>query len=199
MTMQKVINQNRKKYLVISSIALVFIGVILYMVVSMSHMSTIVLVIRHAEKNEFANCSPSSIYGSPNSSLILVNGENPRAQELVHVCADIGIAAIYASEFCRTQLTVKPLADHLRLPIQIVDQYPADRISNLVRTVMGKYKGKIVLIAGHLDTVPMIIKELSGVTINRINNNEFDNLFVVVIPKWFGKPKVIHLRYGEKS
>ena len=162
---------------------------------------TIVLVTRHAERNDAASCSPSTIYMRQNRPLATVDGQSPRAQALAHVAGEAGLAAIYASEFCRTQQTVQPLATQVSLSVTVVNQYAADgslNVDDLVSQVKA-HKGKVVLVAGHTDSVAAIIEKLGGGTITAIPEDDFDNLFVVTIPRWFGKTKVVRLKYGDPS
>jgi broad specificity phosphatase PhoE len=131
-----------------------------------------------------------------------VEGQNPRAQALVHACGSDGIAAIYASEYCRTQQTVEPLANQLGLPVKVVNQYVDDgsiNINNLLDSIWTNNRGQVVLIAGHTSTIPQIINGLSGITIDPIGESEYDNLFVVTIPRWCGQTKVVRLKYGETN
>ena len=104
----------QRRYPLAIALSLLAIAIIGLLVVFWFRSSTVVIVIRHAERNDAALCSPATIYGSANRPLSLVNGQSPRAQALVHVCGESGIEAIYASEFCRTQETVEPLAAHFR-------------------------------------------------------------------------------------
>lgn len=159
---------------------------------------TVVLVIRHAERDDAASCSPATVYSRPNPPISAASGE-PRAQTLAHVGGEDSIVAIYASEFCRTQQTVQPLATQLGLPVTVVNQFAADgsvHVEDVVSSI-NSHKGQVVLVAGHTDTVPVIIEQLGGGTIDPINNNHFDNFYVVTKPRFFGRTKVVRLKYGE--
>src|SRR5258706_2170501 len=72
---------------------------------------TTVILIRHAEKNIEPN----------NPDPDLSPAGQARAQELVRMFGDTGINAIYATQYKRTQQSVKPLADRLGLPITQVN------------------------------------------------------------------------------
>src|SRR3989454_12655624 len=67
---------------------------------------TTVILIRHAEK----------VIDPNNNDPDLSPAGQTRAQELVRMFGDAGINAIYATQYKRTQQTVKPLADKLGLP-----------------------------------------------------------------------------------
>jgi phosphohistidine phosphatase SixA len=145
--------------------------------------ATTVLLVRHAEPAAQATDPPLSDVGQA------------RAQTLVHVAGDAGVAAIYATQYVRTQQTVQPLAQHLGLPIHVV---AANDVQGLANEVRSDHAGEVVVIAGHSNTVPEIIVELGGDPVFAIAGDEYDNLFVVTICR-LGSTRVIHLRYGEPS
>jgi broad specificity phosphatase PhoE len=145
---------------------------------------TVVLIIRHAEKaSTLANNPPLSVTGQA------------RAQTLVHVAGEAGVEAIYATQFLRTQQTVQPLASHLGISIKQAD---AADVDGLINQLWRDHPGRVVLIAGHDSTVPLIIEKLGGGTIAPIAGDKFDNLFIVAIP-WIGRVKTVHLKYGNPS
>ena len=69
-------------------------------------------------------------------------------------------------------------------------------VKGLIKTVMDKHKGKIVLIVTHPDTLPKLVVELQGSKkiepITLAGNNK---IFIVSVP-WFGKVKTLQLKYG---
>ena len=134
---------------------------------------TTVLVVRHAEKAE-----------TPADNPPLTSQGQARAEALVDVAGDAGVGAVYATEFCRTAQTAQPLAAQLGLPINVQENtLPDDQLANcnppidatvnrlaaeigtpaeLVDHVLGNHRGKIILIAGHSNTVPQIVEELGA-------------------------------------
>src|SRR5438067_13250377 len=72
---------------------------------------TTVILIRHAEK----------VIDPNNSDPDLSPAGQARAQELARMFGDGGINAIYATQYQRTQQTVKLLADKLGVPVNLVD------------------------------------------------------------------------------
>lgn len=145
-------------------------------------MTTIILV-RHAEKN----IEPS------NSDPDLSSAGQARAQELARMFGDAGIKAIYATQYKRTQQTVKPLADKLGLALTAVD---AKNTAELVRQIRAQHNGDVVFVAGHNNTVPEIIGALGGPQLPIIPETEFDNLYIVTIYR-VGKAKVLKMKYGS--
>ena len=152
-----------------------------------SQATTTIIFVRHAEKAAFPADDPPL---SP-------AGER-RVAELTRqlVFADViqGIDAIYSTPYKRTQETVRPLADALNLPI---NNYDASDTEEVLTTILKRHKGKIILVAGHSNTVPVLIANLgASKRVLPIEENEYDNIFIISIP-WFGKTKTIRLRYGE--
>src|SRR5882672_9651372 len=71
---------------------------------------TTVILIRHAEKNIEPN----------NPDPDLSPAGQTRAQELARMFSATGVNAIYATQYKRTQQTVKPLADSLGVPVTVI-------------------------------------------------------------------------------
>jgi 2,3-bisphosphoglycerate-dependent phosphoglycerate mutase len=146
---------------------------------------TTVILIRHAEKNIEPN----------NPDPDLSPAGQARAQELVRIFGDTGINAIYATQFKRTQQTVKPLADRLGLP---VNQVNSKNTADLLAQIRAQHSGQIIFIAGHNNTVPEIVAALGGPTYPIIPETEFDNLYIVTVYRT-GKARVVRLKYGTAS
>ena len=106
-----------------------------------------------------------------------------------------GINAIYATQFKRTQETVKPLAEQTGLQPHIVD---AKNTAEVVDQILTQHRGETILLAGHSDTVPQIVTALGGPTLATIPDSEYDNIFVVTVYR-FGKAKVVKMKYGAAS
>jgi broad specificity phosphatase PhoE len=144
---------------------------------------TTVILVRHAEKNiEPSNPDPD-----------LSPAGQARAQELARMFGDAGIKAIYATQYKRTQQTVKPLADKLGLPATSVD---AKNTAELVKSIRAHHNGDVVFVAGHNNTVPEIIAALGGPQLPIIPETEFDNLYIVTIYR-VGKAKLLKMKYGS--
>jgi broad specificity phosphatase PhoE len=146
---------------------------------------TTVILVRHAEKNIEPN----------NPDPDLSPAGQARAAELARVLGSTPIDAIYATNFKRTQQTVKPLADKLGLVPSVID---AKSTTDLVNRIVSANRGQTVLVSGHSNTVPGIVNALGGGSSPDIPDNEYDNMFVVTIYQ-FGKAKVVKLRYGSPN
>ena len=95
---------------------------------------------------------------------------------LAAMLGDSRIRAIYVTEYRRTQDTARPLAARLGLPARTV---ASGNTGELVGRLRGEHANDIVLVVGHSNTVPAIIKALGGPDVT-VADDEFDNLFIVV-------------------
>ena len=146
---------------------------------------TTVILVRHAEKK----IEPEN----PDPDLAPEGFE--RAQEIARVFGGAGINSIYATQYKRTQQTVKPLSDLTGVPVTILNSNETDELVKLVQTTL---RGRTIFIAGHNNTVPAIASALSGENFPVIPESEYDNLFIVTVYR-FGKAKVVKLKYGNAS
>jgi broad specificity phosphatase PhoE len=137
---------------------------------------TTVILVRHAEKNIEPN--------NPDPDL------SPAGQERAGVgrmFGGSGVNAIYATQYKRTQQTVKPLADRTGVAPQLVD---AKQTAELAKDILTNRRGQTIFVAGHNNTVPQIIAALGGEALPDIPESEYDNLFIVTLYR-FGKAKVV--------
>jgi broad specificity phosphatase PhoE len=104
------------------------------------------------------------------------------------------VDAIYASEFRRTQETAEPLAKRLGLDVMIKNH---DDIGDFMAEVQHEHRGEIVLVVSHSNLIGPLIAELHGhQSVPEIDENEFDNFYIVTIPL-YGKVKTLRLHYGD--
>ena len=152
-----------------------------------SQATTTIIFFRHAEQTSHDEADPP-----------LSEAGQRRVAELTRqlVDADVvaGIDAIYSTPYIRSLETARPLADQLDLPI---NSYAADDTEDVLDTILKNHKGKIILVIGHSNTLPVLIANLgASKNVPAIAQNEFDNIYIISIP-WFGKTKTIRLRIGE--
>ncbi len=146
---------------------------------------TTLILVRHAEK-----------IIDPNNPDVDLNADGQaRAQELVRMFGDSGINAIYATQYKRTQETVRPLADRLGLPI---NQVNAKNTGDLLAQIRAQHSGQTIFVAGHNNTVPEIIAAAGGPQFPNIPESEYDNLFIITIYRT-GKAKIVKMKYGKPS
>ena len=147
--------------------------------------STLVIVIRHAEKESVsAPDPPLSAAGEARAALLArMFGETKGAA---------GIDAIYVSPALRNRMTAAPLASRLGIvPIVVA----ADDPKGLAHRVLRDNRGRRVMIIGHVNTVPGIVAALSGQSdIPQIDEKEFGTLYIVTVPR-VGHANVLRLSY----
>ncbi len=149
---------------------------------------TTIVVVRHAEKAT----------DDPRDPTLSLAGQK-RAQELARVLDGAAVSAVYVTEFKRTALTAGPVAQRFGLTIETRPRgttEPDAYASDLVPKILKKHPGKVLLIVGHSDTVPAIVKVLTGKTVAPIEETEFDRLYVIEVPKT-GAARLIAARYGH--
>ena len=146
---------------------------------------TTVILVRHAEK----------VIDPNNADPDLSQAGETRARELLRMFSDSGINAIYATQYKRTQQTVKPLADKLGLPIIQVN---SKNTTDLLTQIRSQHRGQTIFISGHNNTVPEIIAALGGPQFPIIPESEYDNLYIVTVYRT-GKAKVVKMKYGAPT
>ncbi len=152
---------------------------------------TTVYLVRHAEKAAAPAADPP-----------LLEAGTKRAKELARTLGNAGIKAIFTSQFLRTKQTAEPLAKQLgiastEIPVQMSTTNPREispqYLTEMVKRISSNADGN-VLIVGHNNTVPAIIKALGGdIIVPTIDETVFDDLFVVTVYAK-GKAKVAHLK-----
>jgi broad specificity phosphatase PhoE len=136
-----------------------------------------IFIVRHAEKTENGGNDPD-----------LSQAGRARAESLASSLKEVGITAIYATEFKRTQETAAPLAKIIG--IQVV-RIPGKSTTELV-TKLRDLQGGNALVVGHTNTIPLLTKALGIDEPINLNDSDYDNLFVVILDK---KPRLLRLHF----
>jgi broad specificity phosphatase PhoE len=144
------------------------------------------ILVRHAEK---------AIVPPENKDPDLSLAGEARAQELARIFGDSGVTTIFATQYKRTQQSVKPLADKLGLKVNKVE---AKETTELVKQIRARGAGEVVLIAGHNNTVPEIIAAMGGPKLPIIPETEYDNLYILTIQS-DGSTKLLKMKYGSAA
>ncbi|HET6628213.1 MAG TPA: phosphoglycerate mutase family protein [Woeseiaceae bacterium] len=154
-----------------------------------SQATTTIIFVRHAEKAAV----PA---GDPGLSPAGERRVAELTQQMLEVDVVAGVDVIYATPYRRALETVRPLAEALDVPIHRYDPRPED-LEAFLEGIVDQYKGEIILVVGHSNTIPEMIAELGGSkNVPPIAEDEYDNIYILAIP-WFGKTKTLRLRYGE--
>ena len=130
-----------------------------------------VFLVRHAEKVLDGGIDPG-----------LAEQGKQRAIRLVDLIKASNPAAIYTSQYQRTQQTGQPLATALNIPLTIVAidksntaQYPA----LLLEHICALPKGSNSLVIGHSNSIPAIVEAWTHEPAKPIADNEYDRLFMI--------------------
>ena len=143
---------------------------------------TTVILVRHAEKA-----------AAPADDPPLTEEGTARAERLAKMLASSGVTAIYTTPFIRTRSTGAPLATALKLaPVEVKTgpTYAAE-IATLIRE---KHAGGTVLVVGHSNSTQNVMKALGGASAPKIEETEFDNLFIVTLAEG-ADPRMLVLKY----
>lgn len=141
--------------------------------------STVVFLLRHAEKVDGAN-PPLSDRG------------RQRAEQLAALLAEAGIGNIHSTDYARSIETVRPLAGRLGLEIQLYDPAELEGLALRLRAAGGRH-----LVVGHSNTTPMLVELLGGSGGAKIDEaGEFDRLYIVTVAQDAAVSTVL-LRYGK--
>jgi phosphohistidine phosphatase SixA len=129
-----------------------------------------VFLVRHAERADTSPGTSPTMAADPDLS----ETGRARAESLASALKDAHIAAIYATEFKRTQQTAAPLAKARGLTVKIVTSKSTAELIKQLKAATGN-----VLVVGHSNTVPDVIKGLGVTTPVTIGDDEFDNMFLM--------------------
>ena len=143
---------------------------------------TKIYLVRHAEKDT-GNNPPLTLAGYK------------RAGDLMRILKNKNIQRIYSTPTRRTMQT----GDSMRLQLSIDTLlYKADTtgIGLYAKIIAAGDAGKTILIIGHSNTVPKLIRKLGSTSFPNkdLPDMEFDNLFLITYKK--GKAVVKAMKYG---
>ena len=147
-----------------------------------------VIIVRHGEKVEKlesvdidkdAKDPPLSVVGMA------------RAEKLAQMLSATKINAIYVTQYRRTAMHATPLATRQDITPMVV---PAADTAGLIKRLASHGADETVLVVGHSNTVPLVLKGLGAVEEVKLTEDEYDNLFMVV-PKPGAAPTVTRLKY----
>lgn len=181
-----------RKISVLLTLFILFAGLSSRAIAQEEFKPTTVFVVRHAEKEN-----------EPKQDPPLMKEGVARSQELARVLGGANIKAIYTSQFARTKLTAEPLAAKTGLTLTSLTLKPnpsnlrliaEESTMELINKILQR-PGESALVIGHSNWIPDVIKMLGGDIVPTIDEQKFDDLFVVTVYAK-GKAKVAQLKYG---
>lgn len=148
--------------------------------------TTTIILARHGEKT-----------AEPKEDPVLTPEGEARAIALAEAVRGAGISAIYSTKWKRTQYTARPASEQLKVPITTFDGPTGapDYGRAYATELLTKNRGKVVLVVGHSNTIPSILRGLGIADAPAIADSEHDHLFIVTIPEG-GEARVVRARYG---
>jgi phosphohistidine phosphatase SixA len=129
----------------------------------------LVLVVRHAEKVDNSDDPALSPLGTA------------RANALAEALSDARVAHVIVTHRQRTRLTAAPLMASLGIEPEVVP-FGGDMAAHVraVAAAVRRQAGKVVLVVGHSNTVPMIVHALGGPRAPDLCDARYAALFSVV-------------------
>lgn len=139
----------------------------------------IIYVTRHAEKVAGAekNAGPDKMSASDKDPDLSAQGQ-ARARHLAAILRTTGIGQIYSTATKRARQTAQPLATDLGLEMQTYDPAQPAKLVEKVKGASGT-----VLLVGHSNTVPELVKLLGGKPGPDIGEFEYDRLYQLIFDK----------------
>jgi broad specificity phosphatase PhoE len=131
-----------------------------------------VIVVRHAERAD-GGAGTTGAMTTVNDPELSEAGK-ARAEKLAAMLADAGIVAIYTTEYRRTKDTAAPVAAKLGVKVEPIT---SKDIAAVVARIKSHPTGA-VLVVGHSNTVPQIIKALGGSAVS-MADDEYDSMYFV--------------------
>jgi broad specificity phosphatase PhoE len=168
---------------------IVFVATTLFLIsVGSSDAQQAIFLVRHAE-----TVAPKGTDARP-----LSEAGHRRAALLATLLKEAGIKSIFTSDLERTIKTAEPLAQALGIeskPLaQISVQFKPIDVEGFVESLRREYRNDVVLIVGHSNSVPALLKAFGHPVDIKIPETDFGNLFVVT-PKADAPPTVLRLRF----
>jgi broad specificity phosphatase PhoE len=136
-----------------------------------------IYIVRHAERADQTETSALSTEGVG------------RSYKLRDILRDAGITTIFTSPLRRAVDTAAPLAAALHLTSRPIAEAPA-----LVDAIAAAAPRDRVLVVGHSNTVPALLRDLHVDPAINISDDDYSNLFIV-IPRKEERPVLLRLKY----
>jgi broad specificity phosphatase PhoE/uncharacterized membrane protein/mono/diheme cytochrome c family protein len=128
-----------------------------------------VFLVRHAEKQTEGDDPGLTEQGAK------------RAQALMTELVAEQIRVVYVTQFARTQQTAQPLAEKLGLTATVMQasRDVAAHAAEIAGAIRALPRGQTVLVAGHSNTIPEIMRALGVAEAVQIEDSRYGDLYVV--------------------
>jgi len=139
-----------------------------------------IIVVRHAEAEAH----------KPGGDPALTSDGRARALELARTLSDTPLRSVYSTHFQRTRQTAAQLPRHAGEKPTVLDDVPAT-----LRALRAEPWGTMALVVGHSNTIPEIIRGLTGAPIPDGEPIVFDRMWIVTMAR-DGTASLLRLHYG---
>lgn len=151
------------------------------------HDTTVVIVIRHAEKDSVPRGDPP-----------LTQAGRARAAALIDALSSAHVQAIITTQLRRSRETAAPLAAALHIVPEIVPRGNSiEAHARAVSAAVRRHRGQTVLVVGHGETVGAIMSALGAPRQSDLCASDYSELFVLVLDE--SGARVTHESYGAPS
>ncbi|MCF6300739.1 MAG: histidine phosphatase family protein [Proteobacteria bacterium] len=134
---------------------------ILSLAVSFNVFSATIYLVRHAEKAQ--GDDPS-----------LTEKGQQRAKQLAYLLEHANITQIYSTHYKRAMQTAKPLAEKIQVSIEHYDPKQLDEFSEKLKSAKTN-----VLIVGHSNSTPQLVKLLSDEVIKPMSEDDYGDVYQI--------------------
>ena len=142
----------------------------------------VVVLVRHAEKAD-----------APADDPPLTSAGTERARLLAGLVADLRLDRVLSTDYERTRATAAPAAARAGVDVELYDPRRLDLLAQELRRAAGRR----VLVVGHSNTTPELVRLLGGEPGPPIHEpSEYDRLYVVTLPE-SGPATTLVLRFGS--
>ena len=148
----------------------------IFVAMTIASAEPVVVIVRHAEKAASGGKDPD-----------LSPAGRARAEALARILKDSHIAAIFTSEFKRTQETAAPTATAMKIAPTVI---AAKDVAELVAK-LHQLSGN-ALVVGHGDTIPDIVRALGIDVPIQIPEDDYTELLIITLGD---KPQLFRLHY----
>jgi broad specificity phosphatase PhoE len=138
-----------------------------------------IVIVRHAEAEAT----------QPGGDPPLTADGRSRAAELARVLGDTPMRSVYSTHYQRTRLTGEGLVRSGDKPIVI------DDVPGTLKALRAEPWGATALVVGHSNTVPELIRGLTGHALPDTEPIVFDRIWIVTLAR-DGAPSLLRLHYG---
>lgn len=154
--------------------------------------SELVVVVRHAEKGTDDPVDPT-----------LSAAGVKRAEALAVALANADVDAIVTTQFKRALATAAPLATKLAIKPTVLAVKRGETAAHIAEVVAAVHAARAagkgtILVIGHSNTVPLIVKALSGIAVPNICESQHANLYLLALGVSDKLPsRLVQSSYGD--